>query len=225
VAPAQDCVTPARYAELYYELYHIIKNADASAKVAIGGVVQGTPLRLQYLDEILDAYYSEYGEMIPVDVWNVHGFILREKVGEWGCQIPCGLSAQQGMLYEIDDHDDMTIFRQQIRRFRQWMKDRGERNKPLIVSEYGILMPADYGFDEPRVESFMLATFDYFLSATSSSLGYPDDDNRLVQAWCWYSLDDYSFEGFETYSHLFDPYTKEITLLGTAYGDYTASLP
>jgi hypothetical protein len=227
-APAQDCVTPSKYAELYHELYHIIKDADPSAKVAIGGVVQGTPLRLQYLDEILDEYaYDNGGEMIPVDVWNVHGFILREKAGEWGCQIPCGLSAQQGMLYAIDDHDDMTIFVQQIRLFRQWMKDKGERNKPLIVSEYGILMPVDFGFDEARVEAFMLATFEYFTGGQSvdPSLGYPNDGNRLVQAWNWYSLDDYSFEGFDTYGHLFDPYTKAITPLGLAYGNYAASAP
>ncbi len=43
--PFQDCITPSRYAELYHELYYIIKSADPTAKVAIGGVVQATPLR------------------------------------------------------------------------------------------------------------------------------------------------------------------------------------
>jgi hypothetical protein len=225
-APAQDCVTPERYAELYHELYGIIKGADPTAQLAIGGVVQATPLRLQYLDMILDEYEDLYGQMIPVDVWNVHGFILQEKKKSWGCQIPCGIEGvREGMLYSLDDHDNMTIFGQQIRDFRIWMKEHGERNKPLIVSEYGILMPESLGFDEPRVEAFMLATFDYFLDTKVSWLGYAADDNRLVQAWNWYSLDDEDFEGQESHSHLFDPDTKSLTALGRAYRDYTSSLP
>ena len=225
-APAQDCVTPQSYAQLYHELYNIIKGADPTAKVAIGGVVQATPLRLQYLDMILDEYVTLYGVKIPVDVWNVHGFILQEKKNDWGCQIPCGIAGvNQGMLYTVEDHDSMTIFNQQIRDFRKWMKDKGERNKPLIVSEYGILMPEDLGFDEPRVEAFMLATFDYFLNTKVSWLGYPADDNRLVQAWAWYSLDDDHFEGYDSWSHLVNPNTKRLTALGRAYRDYTSSLP
>ena len=225
-APAQDCVTPHQYAQLYRELYGIIKGADPSAKLAIGGVVQATPLRLQYLDMILDEYESLYGSGIPVDVWNVHGFILQEKKNSWGCQIPCGIEGvSEGMMYTIDDHDNMTIFHQQIRDFRLWMKDHGERNKPLIVSEYGILLPGDLGFDEPRVETFMLATFDYFLNTKLNWLGYPADENRLVQAWSWYSLDDDHFEGYDSYSHLLNPATKQLTPLGRAYRDYTSSLP
>jgi hypothetical protein len=71
----------------------------------------------------------------------------------------------------------------------------------------------------------MLATFDYFRTATSSTLGYPADGNKLVQAWAWYSLDDEYFEGYESYNHLFDPDTKSITALGTAYGNYAGSIP
>jgi len=225
-APVQDCVTPPQYAQHYHELYNIIKSVDPTAKVAIGGVVQATELRLDYLDMILDEYDDLYGGMIPVDVWNVHGFILQEKKGDWGCQIPCGIEGvTQGELYTVDDHDNMTIFHQQIRAFRIWMKDHGERNKPLIVSEYGILMPTDLGFDQPRVESFMLATFDYFLNTKISWLGYPADENRLVQSWSWYSLDDDHFEGYDSYSHLIDPTTKQLTALGRAYRDYTSSLP
>ena len=225
-APAQDCVTPQTYAQLYHELYNIIKGVDPTAKIAIGGVVQATPLRLQYLDLILAKYQEFYSEKIPVDVWNVHGFILQEKKNEWGCQIPCGITGvTQGELYTIEDHDNMTIFEEQIRRFRIWMKDNGERNKPLIVTEYGILMPEELGFDEPRVEAFMLATFDYFLNTKVGWLGYPADENRLVQAWAWYSLDDDHFEGYDSYSHLLNPATKQLTALGRAYRDYTSSLP
>ena len=225
-APVQDCVTPQSYAQLYHDLHGIIKGADPTAKVAIGGVVQATPLRLQYLEMILDEYQDQWEEMIPVDVWNVHGFILQEKKNDWGCQIPCGIEGvNQGMLYTVDDHDNMTIFKEQIRRFRIWMKDHDERDKPLIVSEYGILMPSELGFDQARVQAFMLATFDYFLNTKVNWLGYPADENRLVQAWAWYSLDDDHFEGYTSHSHLFNPDTKQLTALGRAYRDYTASLP
>ena len=225
-APAQDCVTPWRYAQLYHELHSLIKGADPTAKIAIGGVVQATPLRLLYLDRILQSYQNQFGQKIPVDVWNVHGFILQEKKDSWGCQIPCGIKGvAEGELYSIDDHDNMDIFHEQIRAFRIWMNDHGERNKPLIVSEYGILFPEDLGFDEARVEAFMLATFDYFMNTKISWLGYPADDNRLVQAWNWYSLDDDQFEGYNSHNHLLDPSTKQLTALGRAYRDYTGSLP
>jgi hypothetical protein len=174
---------------------------------------------------ILDSCQVQYDEMIPVDVWNVHGFILRERADDYGCQVPRGATVKQGLLYEIDDRHNMTIFKEQIVRFRQRMKDHGERNKPLILSEYGILFPIRLGFNEPRVQEFILAAFDYARTATSSSLGYPADGDRLVQAWAWYSLDYEYSEGYESYNQLFDPDTEKITRLGRAYGDYTAFMP
>jgi hypothetical protein len=194
----QDEMLPSVYAVAYHELYHAIKGWDPTAKVAIGGVIQATPLRLQYLDMILDEYQARYGEKIPVDVWNVHGFILLEKSGSWGADIPPGVSATEGKLYKIKDNDNMSLFKQHIVAFRQWMAEKGERNKPLIITEYGINMSPDIvdedgnDFDVSRVRDFMYATFDYFLGSESvdTSLGYPPDENRLVQRWNWYSLDD-----------------------------------
>ncbi len=129
----------------------------------------------------------------------------------------------QRMLYEIQDNDNIEIFKGQIRAFRKWMKARGQQNKPLIISEYGVLMPVLYGFDHNRVKAFMYASFDYMLTATDAGLGYPQDGNRLVQRWAWYSLNDQPWdiatgEGFN--GNLFDPETGEITPLGKDYGAY-----
>jgi hypothetical protein len=215
----QDGLTPVEYARVYHDVYGLLKSADPTCQVAIGGVSQPTPLRLQYLDMILDAYRDLYGQMMPVDVWNVHNFVLREERGSWGVDIPPGISVDQGRLFEIEDHDSLEIFRQHILDFRQWMKDRGEREKPLIVTEYGIVMPSEYGFSHERVRDFMYATFDFLMTATDPDLGYPPDDDRLVQRWCWYSLSDTVYPT----GNLFDPSTGQITPLGLAYGSYVVS--
>ena len=214
----QDNTTPERYAELYHELYHLLKDADPTARVVIGGVSQPTPLRLAYLERVLDTYSQRYGQPMPVDVWNVHGFILREERDSWGVDIPPGMDVDTGMLYEIDDHDDLEIFGRQILEFRRWMARHGQREKPLVVSEYGILMPADYGFGPDEVRAFLEGSFDFFLTTTDGEVGYPRDGNRLVQWWCWYSLaapDDYYPTG-----NLFDPATREMTPLGEAFAGY-----
>jgi hypothetical protein len=151
-------------------------------------------------------------------VWNVHAFILREERGSWGVDIPPGLPDAHGELYEIDDGDNMEIFSQQIVDFRRWMAQRGYRDRPLIVSEYGILMPADYGFPPERVSAFLIATFDFFLTATDPALGYPADGNRLVQLWCWYALDA-SEKRYPT-GNLFDPQTGEMTAVGEGWMKY-----
>ena len=56
-----------------------IKAADPTARVAIGGVTQPTPLRLRCLETVLAAYREQSGAEMPVDVWNVHNFILWEE--------------------------------------------------------------------------------------------------------------------------------------------------
>ena len=78
----QDEMLPELYATAYRDLYTLIKGADPAARLAIGGVIQATPLRLQYLTKAWDAYQQYYGTPMPVDVWNVHNFILKESINE-----------------------------------------------------------------------------------------------------------------------------------------------
>ena len=216
----QDNVTPVLYAQLYHEAYVAVKSVDPTAHVAVGGVSQPTPLRLRYLDAVLGAYQEQYGANMPVDTWNVHNFILQELRGSWGVDIPPGIADDQGMLYEVSDSDDLEVFRQQIVSFRRWMAQHGYQDRPLIVSEYGILMPEDFGFPPERVAAFLTGTFDFFLTATDPTLGYPTDGYRLVQLWCWYSLDD-SADHYPT-GNLFDPETGAMTAMGEAWSGYVA---
>ncbi len=233
-----DNCTPTQYAQVYHELYHIVKAEDPTAKVAFGGLVQATPLRLFYLDQVWQAYQTFYGTDMPVDVWTIHSFILPEVPDSWGAEIPPGIEAYAhlGIPYEMRDHDDMGIFIQRFIDFRQWMADHGQRDKPLLVPEYGILLWPEMmdedgnDFDNDRVITFMYATFDFFLSRTDPDIGYPADGDRLVQAWAWYSLDDnVYYEGQKIGDgyggDLFTgPYTKTLTPLGEAYAAYVQSV-
>ena len=112
----QDDVEPHVYAKAYYEVYHILKTADPKAQIAAGGIVQPTPVRLLYLDMVLDSYHQLYGTAMPVDIWNIHAFILRERSCEyypedcWGAEIPPGIDWPEGELYEIQDNDNLVVF-------------------------------------------------------------------------------------------------------------------
>jgi hypothetical protein len=224
----QDNVLPENYAVAYHDAYAAIKAVDPSARVSVGGIVQPTPLRLEYLEKVLNTYRSQYGAPLPTDAWNIHSYILREGRTGWGCGIPPGSRATHGEDYDFVDTDDINIFRQRIEDFRGWMRDRGYGDKPLIISEYGTLFPyydgdpltfGDITFDEARAQHYMTRTFDLLLSASDPDVGYQPDENRLVQRWLWYSLDDTGYGGL-----LFDPHTHEPMDLGISFGDYTSAI-
>ncbi len=225
----QDEILPETYAVAYHELYTLIKRVDPTAQIAIGGVIQPTPLRLAYLSAIWDHYQATYSTTMPVDVWNVHNFIIQEKARSWGADIPPGIEGTEGTegLYvdQPSSHINMHIFAEQIRAFRMWMKERGQQNKPLIVSEYGALYHNSLmGLpDTPvYVQRFMTNSFEYFATAKDEELGYPADEYRLVQQWNWYSLDD-TWGNFNPYSRLFNPETKELTDTGILFREWIES--
>jgi hypothetical protein len=217
---------PEVYAHVYHEYYHYIKELDPTAVIANGGIVQPTPCRIEYLDIVWDAYYRAYSETFPVDVWNIHAFVLREVYGSWGASTPPGVDPSCGIPYARRDADNMEIFRENLIAFRQWMKDKGDQNKPLIISEYGVLWPSWFADEDgrvwtaARVSHFMTQTFDLFLQEAFPDVGYPEDGYRLVQAWAWYSLsEDVNYNGY-----LFRSETKQISSMGQVYADYTAAL-
>ncbi len=240
---SQDEMLPETYARAYHDLYTIVKNADPTARVGIGGVIQATPLRLQYLSIVWDTYKSLYGQDMPVDVWNVHNFILREEKNNYGAEVPPGLPGNPTKgLYIGNDcvHTDPTLFDKQIRDFRQWMKDRGQQEKPLTVNEYGMLYahipvaPNDnngkckinFG-DEAVVTNFMAWSFDYFLKTKDCTLGYTADDCRLVQRWLWFALDStyqdangQLVSGLNKYASLFNGTTLQMTNAGKTFQQF-----
>ena len=184
----QDNTKAEEYAVAYHNAYTAIKNADPTAQVAIGGISQVTPLRLTYLERIWTTYQTKYGAAMPVDIWNMHAFVLREELHNWGVGMPPGFTTEtQGVLWEVTDHNNLQLVEGQVRQMRQWMATHGQQQKPLWITEYGILMPESYGFGPQVVRDFMLGSFDLFDKLRDPALGYGADENRLVQRWVWFS--------------------------------------
>jgi hypothetical protein len=231
-SPWNDNLHPEDYAQAYHDLYSLIKQHDPLARIGAGSIVQPTPLRFQYLDRVLDTYQQLYGELMPVDLWSIHSYILSESTNCFdGACIPPGITATQGVLYKRYDMFSTAIFRQRLIDFRTWMRDRGYRNTPLYITEFGELypyppyIPSPYDdqaggyITEDRVATFMTSTFDILRSLSDPSVGYPADANRLVQSWLWYSVSDPSFGGL-----LFDPTTRQRRPLGDVFMAYTQAI-
>ena len=218
----QDGVCPREYARAYHDVYEYIKGRDPSAQVIAGGVIEPTAMRLAYLDIVLDAYEAAYGGPLPADGWAVHLYVLSE-TGDGDANIALGTSSELGVLYSGKcsnqntwchaEHDDISIVNGLIVRMRQWMRDRGYRNRPLLVTEFGILKPYHLGpgatcskttcsatgdgcfcdelgesFHAQRVADFVTGAFELMRTATDTNLGYPADDYRLIQQMLWFHL-------------------------------------
>ena len=216
----QDNATPEEYARAYNEIYTFIKERDPSARVGAGGIALPTPLRLAWLNEVLRSYRETYGHDLPADLWSIHLFILREERDSWGIDIPPGMDATKGELYEIEDHGDVELVKQYVVAFRRWMATNGYADRPLAVTEFGILLPEDYGFPPEFVQDYMRQTYDYFLTATGED-GLAADGGRLVQYAFWYSIFD---EGAYPTGNLYDARRGALTPLGEAFIRYTESL-
>jgi len=229
----QDDTYPDVYAYAYHDVYHYIKSVDPTAQVAIAGLVEVTPGRLNYLDLVWQAYQTRYGTTMPVDVWNMHLYVLpetnRDGTQPWGSAsiakgTPLRLGKRQGADWPYDGsaqqycfnslyycwaaHDNMDLFKEQVVAMRTWMKAHGQQNKPLILSEFGILwadtpgiipdypnqcwVVDEYGncYTPERAAQFLDKTFNYLNTAQDAALGYPLDGNRLVQQWLWFHMNN-----------------------------------
>jgi hypothetical protein len=255
---AQDDICPQQYAEAYHDIYHFIKERDPSAQIAVAGLVQVSPGRLQYLDIVLDTYLSRYGRSMPVDVWTMHAYIVPE-TGHGDAHIAVGTDPEIAISHSNNcadpasycyaEHDNLDIFAGQIEAMRRWMKDRGYQDRPLLLTEFGILLPyhyygtcddqicpsnppPDYGcfcdtngetFHPQRVADFAEAAFNYLLAAKSQELGYHLDEYRLVQQFIWYSV---LTDGLGHASNLIDEVEPlyYLTVPGQRWNEYVADL-
>lgn len=249
---------PEVYALAYHDIYHFIKHRDPTAQVTIAGLVEVTPGRLQYLDIVWETYLTEFGTSMPADVWNMHLYILPEARPNGNANgiasVALGTDASLAIresggdpaacaeddIYCWAEHDDLSVFAEQVVAMRTWMQEHGYQNKPLIITEYSILYPFEdyddpanptrcflqdeYGdcFTQSRVSRFMAETFAYLESAVDPQLGYPLDGNRLVQQWNWFSVNT-TRVGYV--SNLVTYSLTDLTLPGQTFRDSTAAQP
>jgi len=229
----QDNLTAEEYAEMYHDAYTFIKAQDASAQIGFGGTSMPTRLRQKYLDNVISAYQQRYGTKPPVDIVHVHGFVMSEVVFPTGNQVAWGFGVPRGMdgndsavtYVEPEDHWNLDLLRSNLTSFRQWMATNGYQNKPLIVSEYGVLLPDVFDTNGVGSDNFMTASFDFFLDSTDGTIGLASDGNRLVQSFSWFSLNfpDTTDQG-PLNGALFVPNSDQLTNLGETYKGYTEAL-
>lgn len=136
-------------------------------------------------------------------------------------------------VYCFADHDNIDFFKRQIKDMRIWMKAQGQQNKPLLITEYSILYPYEtepdgsceflqdeYGncFTPARVSNYLRNTFDLIDGVSELkdvNLGYPQDENRLVQQVMWWSLNAEHYPG--SVSNLYNDDLTALTVVGSAF--------
>lgn len=241
--PNQGNLTPQVYATRYHAAVTALRGYDASARFAIGGVVEPTPLRLRWLDDALTSYQAQFGRAMTadIDVWNIHLQILPEGPGTSGAGEPVGITIAPGEAreYPITYAANVAVFQSLVREMRVWLNARGERAKPLIISEMGVLQPSFYLVEDGSlseaeraelgdrlIEQYMTHTADWLLSARDAAIGCSTDANLLVQRWLWFSLNDSFYDEFTNPSGfngaLFDYQTHTLTRFGRRFVAYQA---
>ena len=229
---------PDMYARIYHDAYTFIKGIDPTARVAIGPIVQPTPLRLQYLDMVQSAYSAMYSSTMPIDVFNAHAYVIDEVHLKPGADIPPGINVITGTLFTKQQHLDADVFGSLTRNLRIWMKKHGYQNVPLIITEYGALYPLwhleEFGLTQSDIDHYITNVNNWIVDTHDANLGYPPDDHRLVQQAAIYSLDDDSiftnmittFVPYRWGSFLFDstpPYTRTAT--GNHFREMASNMP
>jgi hypothetical protein len=189
-------ITPDEYAQKYKKYYDIIKGIDSSFKVGVGCEITSA----QLLSRARQAYEARYGAKMPIDVYTMHAYLTTGT-------------------------DLLTQVKLRTRYTRQLMKDYGDQDKWLIVTETGAL--SDPG--EQIVKTFMEQAFDYYANTTDPQLGAPSDGYRLVQRWAWFAMtawDPSRGKFFWQGSKLLgDTAPGELTLAGTTYANMPKSPP
>jgi hypothetical protein len=177
-----------------------------------------------------------------IDFYPIHDYILTEaalfdangkQINFWGAGLPVGFDAATWPAPELIHPEwgetwktfDINIFKTRLVAFRQWMKDQGEQNKPLWITEFGVLFPSQgnaslYTSDQDAA-NYMAQTYDLMLGYKDPAIGFAADDNRLVQKWTWYSLNDTvtRFGG-----SLYNPATRRLTPVGEKFFSYDPPL-
>ncbi|HIC89458.1 MAG TPA: hypothetical protein EYP04_08660 [Anaerolineae bacterium] len=152
--PYQDHQTPEAYAVFYHDFVLAARAVDPSVRLIPAGVANAD---WQWAEAFRQAHWERYGYWPVLDGWNIHNYLLEDDV----------------------DPYDVGEFQQRIVAFRDWMARIGDANKPLFLSEFGVLYgngccgrpvdPPEWTVDFMQQTVQWLATTDY------------------VQYWAWFA--------------------------------------
>jgi hypothetical protein len=177
--PNQDNRTPEEYAELY----HIYEGWAAKAPrcgILPAGIANAD---WEWAQAFREAYREKYGRYPRCDGWNIHNYIL-----------------EPGL-----DPYDVAEFGRRIVAFKRWMESIGDGDKPLFLTEFGVLYGngcCDRPVDPPdKLETFMHDAVQWL------------QDSDVVSGWAW----------FATYTKLYNGSLMtpagDLNSLGEAYSE------
>lgn len=151
--PNQDDRTPEEYAVFYHDFWHWAKGIDKGCRITPAGIADAD---WRWADDFREAYRAAYGDYPPVDGWNIHNYLLETTISP----------------YNVDE------FKRRILAFRHWMMQIGEDDKPLFLTEFGVLYGT--GCCERPVDPPELTIA--FMHETVTWLATTDH----VQYWAWF---------------------------------------
>jgi len=194
-------ITPAEYAVKYKKYYDMIKGINPTYQIAIG-VTFDRIAWSDFLRETRVAYETRYGQRMPIDVYTIHAYMSDPPLAE------------------------VTRL---VNNKRVIMKEYGDQNKPLIMTETGVLTDRGIGLiaTPEQINAYMDSVFTYLANYTSDEYGCPDDGYRMVQKWAWFALtaangDNTDLQKWDG-TDLFDTGSTYATL--TALGANMAAFP
>ncbi len=153
--PNQDAVSPSEYARRYHDFYFALKRADPTALIVSAGIADAD---WGWAEAFREAYRTQFGRYPRVDGWNIHNYLLG------GCASAL----------------DVSAFQKRILAFRRWMEHIGDVDKPLFLTEYGIL----YGNGCCGCHLIPPEAGTEYMRATTRWLM----ESGTVQAWAWFAV-------------------------------------
>jgi len=151
--PHQDHLSPGAYAAFYHRFNELAAQVDPSYHVMPAGIANAD---WGWAHDFRESYRYQYGRYPRVDAWNIHNYILDPEHAPWS----------------LDE------FQRRILVFRDWMTRVGEGDKPLVLSEFGVLqrtLPDGTPVPPERVIAFMQDSVRWMASSGA------------VQSWAWFA--------------------------------------
>lgn len=151
--PHQDHLSPGAYAAYYHRFSELAARLDPTYRVMPAGIANAD---WGWAHDFRESYRFQYGRYPRVDAWNIHNYLLGGEHAPWA----------------LDE------FQRRILVFRDWMTRVGEGDKPLVLSEFGVLqrtLPDGTPVPPERVIAFMQDSVRWMASS------------GLVHSWAWFA--------------------------------------